>query len=152
MYLLEKQVFKSACLAMAMMIMAGASSCNNPSSADTPVPGNGVTVITPNGGNTYYLGDTLQITWDLSDESSIAGLQIDLSLNGGGYYYNIALLQPAFSEFQNRKLSWRIQDSIGTGSMKRSMCSDSCRIFIHDYFNWTIGDVADKFFTIRIRQ
>ena len=147
-----KQKLKRGTIALLVTITAIILYCSdkNPASPDSPIPGNCITVLSPNDPWTYYVGDTMSITWDLLD-TSIAGLQIDFSRNGGNNYFNICLLQPAFPEFQSREILWIITDSIGTGALRSSTCSDSCRIFIHDYFNYSIADVSDRFFSIHHR-
>lgn len=113
-----------------------------------PIPGRGITVLTLNDRNTCHVGDMLNITWEF-DSTLVSGIQIDFSPNGGNNYFNIGLLQPAYPQFQDRKYSWVIPDSIGAGGSRRGTCSDSCRIFIHDYFDYSVGDISDQFFTIQ---
>jgi hypothetical protein len=112
---------------------------------DDPIAGTGLTVLTPNGDTTYYIGDIMEIKWDQKD--SLSGLLIDFSPSNGKEYFTIAGLLPTSSSFQNRELQWLIPDSIFSWS-KKSTISDSCKIWIHDYFDYTIGDVSDRLFSI----
>jgi hypothetical protein len=133
-----------------LMTIVSLGNCDkdSPSPTTGPIPGNGITILSPNYLKTYSAGDTLTITWTL-ENTSVSGLQIDFSQNGGINYFNIAMIQPAFPEFKNRRVPWVIPDSIGNGGMRRSVRSDSCRIFIHDYFDYSINDISDIFFSIK---
>jgi hypothetical protein len=151
MSILFKTAINSVCLAIVILAIICICFCNKkntPLSPTSPVPGNGITVLTPNGNEIYHVGDTMDITWLLED-TSVVGLQIDFSPDGGANYFNFGLLQSAFPEFQSRKVPWVIPDSIGLGSGIKSTCTNSCRIFVHDYFDYSISDVSDKYFSIR---
>jgi hypothetical protein len=115
-----------------MTVIFNLSFCNKESDQESPpIPGNGITVLTPNGNETYYIGDTIKITWNLAD-TSMVGLQFDFSSNGGANYANtpISLIQHDFQEFQNREISWIIPDSILiTASV---MCQTSCSPFLQN--------------------
>jgi hypothetical protein len=116
---------------------------------DDPVRGNGITVLFPNRGTTFHVGDTMIISWDLQmSPDSIAGLQIDLSPNNGRNYFAIGIFIPTDPQFLQKKYEWIIPDTINNGLLYWSTRSDSCSIFIHDYFIYTIGDVSDGFFSI----
>jgi hypothetical protein len=116
-----------------------------------PIPGNGITVLNPNGGSSYHVGDAMIITWDvhLSGSDSIAGLQMDFSPNNGLSYFIFTVLYPPAPELQDKKYVWIIPDTVFNGAYYMLTRSDSCKIFIHDYFNYTIGDVSDNVFSIR---
>jgi hypothetical protein len=125
------------------------SYCDKVTGPEPPVPGNGVTVLVPNGNTSYYIGDTMKISWELSD--TLSGLEIDFSPTGGHDYFLIAQYLPASMEFQNRQCTWIIPDTVVFGNISKSTQSDSCRIFIHEYLNYAIGDISDNLFSIRKR-
>lgn len=116
---------------------------------DDPIPGNGITVLSPNGGTVYHVGDTVIISWDLLISSdSIAGLQLDFSPNNGRNFFYLNMLLPASPEFQEKRWAWIIQDTVNNGALYMSSKSDSCKIFIHDYFVYMTGDLSDRVFSI----
>jgi hypothetical protein len=116
-----------------------------------PVPGNGITVLTPNSNDSYHVGDSMVITWELhlSGSDSIAALQLDFSPNNGVNYFYFAEVFPDSIAFRDKRLVWIIPDTVNNGLQFISTRSNSCKIFIHDYFNYTIGDLSDRLFTIR---
>jgi hypothetical protein len=107
-------------------------------------------VLTPKGDSTYYVGDTMVISWELSDSSVFSGLLIDFSPTNGNEYYLICSFFPTSLTFQNKKFYWMIPDSVFS-FLKKSIVSDSCKIWIHDYFDYARGDVSDKLFSIHKR-
>ena len=126
------------------------SYCNKNTNPLKPQSGIDLTVITPNGDSTYYIGDTMKISWEM--RNSISGLVIDFSPNIGHDYFFIAgEFFPGDTEFQNREFFWTIPDTVTAGINKMGTLSDSCRIFIHDYFNYPGGDISDKLFSIHKR-
>jgi hypothetical protein len=127
-----------SCLAMALNL-----SCERPEDPLEPL-----VLDAPNGSATYYVGDTLEIRWRLND--SIAGLQIDFSANNGASYAKINAFFPNDPEIADNRCHWIIPDSVGIPP-NRSTVSDSCKIWIHDYFDYTIGDASDRVFSIKRR-
>jgi len=148
-----EKTFKSAGIAFVSAAIFCISYCNkntDPLKPQSPIPGIDLTVITPNGDSIYYIDDTMKITWEM--RNSISGLVIDFSPNGGHNYFCIAgEFFPGDTEFQNREFFWAIPDTVTAGINKMSTFSDSCRIFIHDYFNYPGGDISDKLFSIHKR-
>jgi hypothetical protein len=115
-----------------------------------PVPGNGITVLTPTGGMSYNIGDPMTISWDLNmSPDSISGLEVDFSPNNGNNYFVVCIILPTYPEFQQRKFVWIIPDTVYDGPKSMSTRSNSCKIFVHDYFNYSTYDVSDRPFAIR---
>jgi hypothetical protein len=53
------------------------------------VAGPDVTVIAPNGGESWLVGSTHQITWTATDVSGVAGIDLAYSTDGGATYPNV---------------------------------------------------------------
>ena len=117
---------------MLIIVMAAAASfmvCDKSTPPDdTPIPGNGITVLTPNGGTTYYVGDSMHITWDLND--SVSGLLFAFSPNNGLNYFLLGEALPTSTEFVNKEYIWVIPDTVFIGSIRMSTQSASCKIYI----------------------
>ena len=128
---------------LSMIIVLAATSCDRP--VDPPEP---LVLEAPDGGGTYYVGDTMEIRWTLND--SISGLIIDFSANNGVNYTQVAAFFANDPEIADGRYGWIIPDSAGTLT-KRSTVSNSCKIFIHDYFDYTIGDASDQTFSVMMR-
>jgi hypothetical protein len=129
-----------ACLITALTM----TRCDRPTAAP-PEP---LVLDAPNGGNTYYVGDTLEIRWTQND--SISGLEIDLTANNGTTYTQVAAFFANDPEIADGKYNWVICDSVGKLT-KRYSVSDSCKIWAHDYFDYSIGDASDRVFSIKKR-
>ena len=49
-----------------------------------------ITVVSPNGGETYHPGDTVDIRWNQNDETlTLLGIRVEYSYNGGDIWYQI---------------------------------------------------------------
>jgi hypothetical protein len=141
---------RKAWITISVLFFMGCEPSTIPEPAhNNPVPGNGITLLSPNGRTVYHVGDTVIISWDLLiSPDSIAGLQIDFSPNNGLNFFFLNMLFPTSSEFQEKKWAWIIQDTVNNGLIYMSSKSDSCKIFIHDYFVYMTGDLSDHVFSI----
>ncbi len=94
-----------------------------------------VTVVFPNGGETYQTGDTITIGWIAEDNNTVDSVSISLSQNGGSDYSIIASGEPNDSLFR-----W----------VPPAIQSDSCTIKItaYDPALQTGEDISDSFFAI----
>ncbi len=91
-------------------------------------------VLSPNGGEVWYSGNTYQITWTPS--ININGLKIDLSTNGGRTWgVTLTSLTPAASGVFN----WNVDGTL---------FSDSSLIRLSDVEHNEIIDISDGMFTL----
>ncbi len=101
-----------------------------------------VNLVTPNGGETYSVGDTLSIRW--SADSAIASCGIQISVDSGVKWIpltrkrSVSLIDPDWQNFH-----WVIPDSLDGFAMStgRAMVS------VYDYFG-TDRDRSDRVFRI----
>ncbi len=105
-------------------------------------------VISPNGGETYHVGDTLVIQISAS-RSARAIMYIHVEKER----IPLPLFETAFNPYVVRDLRWRIPpsvDMVGLEGMRTiSLVSNRCLIEITDYAeSWGRSDVSDGFFTI----
>ncbi len=89
-----------------------------------------ITVTAPNGGETWVVGSTHDITWNSA--SGINSVKIEFSTNGGSTWSVIT-----GSAANSGKYSWIIPDSV----------SISCRVRVSDTANGA-ADMSDSFFSI----
>lgn len=90
-----------------------------------------IQVISPNGGEIWYIGQKKQITWT---SNNITNVKIELSTNNGGEWTTIASSTPAQSG---------IYEWIVSGSP-----SNQCRIKISSVENPDVFDLSNDIFTI----
>lgn len=94
-----------------------------------------VTVIHPDGGETFETGDTLDIEWIATDDRGVDSVSIYISDDGGAGFSPIAGGEPNDSLYQ-----WIVPP----------MASDSCLVMVvaYDPSLLTGDDESDEFFTI----
>jgi hypothetical protein len=131
-------------LLTALQISIHCDKSTGPLGNDSPL-----TIVTPNGGNTYHVGDSMKMSWNLKGD--ISGLVIDFSADNGRQFFTLVYFVPSSEIFQKREYLWVIPDSIYSFS-KASIVSDSCLVWIHGYFDYAFGDKSDKLFSIRGKE
>lgn len=87
-----------------------------------------INVLSPNGGESWVIGDTQIILWE---SNKINNFSIVYSTDNGNYWYNIG---NSISD----SFIWEIPDIL----------SDSCVIKINDFDDSTIYDICDSLFSI----
>src|SRR5207244_2322003 len=93
-----------------------------------------VTLTAPNGGETWLVGESRNITW--TKTGAIANVKLEYSTDGGTTYPNlITASTPAAS----LSYAWTVPDAVGTG----------LRVRITDVGDATASDTSDANFTIK---
>ncbi len=106
-----------------------------------------ITLLEPDGGETYHVGDTMRIRW-LADLQRISSGLLQISFNDGETYYAIntdsaiAPSDPAWGDYP-----WVIPDSIVDGRNMVSTVSSQCRVMVSDY-QITMSDASRETFSI----
>jgi hypothetical protein len=100
---------------------------------------NPIRVIAPNGGETFYIGDTMHISWEC-DTDVVSEMLVGISLDGGLTSQGLGNKLPVhqFDEY-----TWVIPDSINTIATS----SADCMIKLQGYGS-PIKDWSDSVFTI----
>jgi len=98
-----------------------------------------VTVTSPNGGELFYIGSMQNITWEASDDDSIASYRIEFSPNNGDTWLEI-------EDTTGNPLSYYIEipDTAEAPASTRYLVRVSCR----DAAGNIASDVSDEMFTI----
>lgn len=107
-----------------------------------------VTLLSPKSDTVYYVGDIMTISWKLRDTTSISGLLAEISPDNGKDYYPIGEFLLSYQNILNGVFSWTVQDSM-YDYIHVNLESDSCKIWVHDYFNYSLGDTSKGVFSIR---
>lgn len=93
--------------------------------------GDSLTVITPNGGELFWVGTTQEITW--TSTGSVVNVRIQYSINNGSSWINIVL-----STANDGSYFWTVPDTP----------SYQCLVRIRDAADGIPGDVSNAVFTI----
>lgn len=111
------------------------------------VPPPAIEVTSPNGGESYALGQTITITWKGVVDSLSRGVNLFVSTDDGKSWLSINLeqsIEPGAAGWES--YSWKIPAEIEGVSL----ISTSCRIKVEDYDEGTgRADQSDGTFTIR---
>lgn len=113
--------------------------CNNTTTSDISnndfiISGPSITVLKPNGGETWIAGTTQNITWSKAGNLS-ANVQLFYSTNGGAAWIQITNQTPNDGTF-----SWVVPNTP----------SAACSVKVVDYNNASIYDVSNKNFIISL--
>jgi hypothetical protein len=96
-----------------------------------------VTVLSPNGGETWFVGETSEITWTATDGNGVESVDIYYSTNGGAGYTLIAS-----GEENDGTYPWTVPESVTDDALVKIRATDP---------SMNVGeDVSDAAFSIAI--
>lgn len=120
---------------LAFMLAGCKDSGNNPD-PDGPVSPfpNIIAIVYPHGGETLYIGDTVEVTWkaDTSDTTRLSGIKVCLSTDGGTDYHTDKPLSYQGQIPPNGSYTWIIGTEVWP-EIQGQLPSDRCRILLADY-------------------
>jgi hypothetical protein len=106
--------------------------------AKTTAPDNSeIVLLTPKGGETFHVGDTLKVTWKIQGLglTDINAVDVELSPDNGktwGLFLNVSSIFPNTSQWEN--FSWKIPDTFDFVGTKISLANDSqCLLRVEQY-------------------
>lgn len=104
-----------------------------------PVPPD-VAVLTPNGGESWTVGTSHDITWTATDASGVASVDLDYSADGGGSWTPIATGEPNDGVF-----AWTVPPTPSANALVRVTAYDPASNSASDTSDavFTIADVVD---------
>jgi len=94
-----------------------------------------VTVSAPNGGELWYVGEEYDITWEATDDDSIASHKIEYSTNDGADWFDIL----DWTDGNPQTYAWTVPPTPTTRHLVRVSCQDLA--------GNTGNDVSDTMFT-----
>jgi len=108
-----------------------------------PAAGQPVTVLSPNGGESFAVGETLHVRW-MTDTNVVFNVNIEMSVDSGDNFYKISngsiqIVDPEWGDY-----AWVVPDSLGGAPT----VSSRCFINIYDYFGRSRSDLSDAVFSI----
>lgn len=123
-------------------------------SATAPAPtgpqgSNGLTVLSPNGGETFQIGGSIAVAWsytnaDFSSARILLGCETDQWFDLTASSVSPSILDTVLS----------IPDSVYSSAQRKKIAfpsGNSCRLKIQDYTISAIADVSDGNFTVKAR-
>ncbi len=113
------------------IVITSNDSLNNPKNIPAHLTVNGISVISPNGGEIWRVGKSKQISWSSAGVSSV---KIEYTTDNGVNWNTIS----ASTLASNDTLSWTVP----------AVASNQCEIRISDASNPALFDVSDNPFTI----
>jgi hypothetical protein len=119
----------------------GDATVNDASNADFTVKGS-LTLTAPNGGQTWIVGASQNITWNKT--GTIANVKLDYSTDGGSSYPNVIVAStPGESDppsgAGNGQYAWTIPDAIGA----------NLKVKVTNLADTTVNDESDSAFTVK---
>jgi hypothetical protein len=130
---------KTAIIVFGILILNGCNK-NSPTAVPEPVGTADVTVLFPNGGQTYHIGDTVQIKWKMS--SKFSGSMVYLMLNDGG---SPSLLNRTGKiPIPDTTFKWIILET----DLQGSLPPQHATIAVNDSSDTTMVDQSDEKITI----
>jgi hypothetical protein len=114
-----------------------------------------LTVISPNGGESFTVGDTMAIQWVVNESKVTKGLTVDITLDGR-YWVPVCCANPilnddpAFYSGTTGTIRWGIPDSMVDPNLKTIYFnSTTCRVRVSSpYQGDRPEDASDAYFTI----
>lgn len=134
--------------AVLLVLLAGCGdeATNAPAPTAAPQGNNGITVLSPNGGESFRVGSMLPISWSSTNaDFTSANITIDCGLKD---WYSLATksIDPSV-----RDTAFTIPDSVYSASQRKLIAfpaGSGCKLKISDYTITSLLDTSDAPFTV----
>lgn len=157
--------FLAGCVALSLLVSCGDSEDPSPvapgASNSAPVGQNGMTVVSPNGGESFKVGDSIRVVFKLdtvqaksANLSPTGGVRVRVNC-GADEWFDLTSQQVNYASPQGETTTKvGIPDSTYSSSTKKIIAfpvSSSCKLKVMDYSEGAINDVSDAVFTIKAK-
>jgi hypothetical protein len=107
-----------------------------------------LTILSPNGGEQYKIGDTMSILWECGDTTKISTVALEISVDNGKTWHlmDSSAISPQDPRWGN--YLWTVPDSVGINDDAVVPISENCKIKIRDYQFHPYRDASDSLFAI----
>jgi hypothetical protein len=107
--------------------------CDKGTNTNTPIKP--LEILQPKGGETYTVGQTVEIRWRINDLSKIPSVGVKLSIDNGKLYTPLLLPDRSFPP-ETTWVSWIIQST---------QASAHCIVEVYDYSDESLYDKSGAF-------
>lgn len=142
----------AGCAALSLLVSCSddpspvAPSANKPA----PVGQNGITVLSPNGGETFQVGGKIDVSWT-ADTTSLTDAKVLLDCGSSDWF---SLTGDGSIPYRLGSKSFDIPDSVYSINQHKLVAfpaATTCKVKIQDYQIGTSFDVSDAVFTIKAK-
>ncbi|MBK9577136.1 MAG: hypothetical protein IPO40_08685 [Fibrobacteres bacterium] len=116
----------------------------------TPVGQNGITVVSPNGGEAFQVGGKIEVTWQ-ADASKLTTAMVKVDCGNGDWF---ALTGTKSIEYEPATASFTLPDSVYSSSERKLIAfpaGSNCKVKVQDYTTTSAFDTSDAVFTIKAK-
>ena len=133
---------------VAIAVLVAAISTTFPATSD-----GGLSLLSPQGGDIFHVGDSMVVTWALDSGIGVTGLVIELSPDNGKHWAYLGKVSTDMPEFVLHSCAF-VHDSVGSNPASPKMgtinlVSDSCRMRIRDYADGNLISISNGFMAIK---
>ncbi len=105
-----------------------------------------ITVLEPNGGETYALGDTMHIRWDADQSTPL--VMLEMSMDSGESWYGVYTSGIPVDTSIWGDYPWVVTDSLPDAYENVSTVSSRCLVRVRNYVDQVTNDISDGVFTV----
>ncbi len=105
-----------------------------------------ITVLSPNGGETYTVGDTMHIRWEADETTPL--VMLEMSVDDGETWYGVYTSGISVTSENWGDYLWTIPDSLSDAGGSVSIVSTRCLIRVRNYIDQVTDDISDKVFQV----
>jgi hypothetical protein len=137
-----------AFLALGMLAACGDdSSSTAPETKKDPIGQNGITVISPNGGESFQVGGKIPVRWNAAGSELTGTIRIRIRCGTVDWY------ELTGNSISNNlgDTALVIKDSVYNNILKKMIplpVGNSCKVMVQDYFETYLYDTSDVAFTV----
>jgi hypothetical protein len=108
----------------------------------------GLTVLAPNGGETFHVGDTMYVRWS-ADTTRVGAVNIEISFDAGNGWnlltssHSVYVTDSTWGDYR-----WVVPESLATVSGTISTLSASCLVRVWNYVGHSPQDESNALFAI----
>lgn len=142
----------AGCAVLSLLVSCGddSSPVASPSTKPAPVGQNGITVVSPNGSETFQVGGKIDVSWQ-ADASKLTTAMVKVDCGSGEWF---ALTGTASIPYEPATASFLIPDSVYSPLQRKLVvfpAGAACKVKVQDYTTTSVQDSSDAVFTIKAK-
>jgi hypothetical protein len=115
-----------------------------------PVGQNGITVISPNGGETFQVGGSIDVRWD-ADTANLIAAKVLVDCGTGDWF---SLTGNGQVPYETWGATFPLSDTVYSSVQRKNIAfpaGTNCKIKVQDYQMNSAFDTSDAVFTIKAK-